>query len=89
MAKWKKIKRAPLIGDPKIDRVIKQIYSDMNKLVEAVNEGDSISKKEDNIGSPGDIRVVRNSDGLYAIEAKTDDGWITTTPSTMTIKGRS
>ena len=75
-------KRAPSSGDAKLDRIIRQVYSDINELINSVNSSDTNREKLNTDGKSGDIRVVKNSNGIYAIEAKTEDGWITTNVST-------
>ena len=61
-----------------IERSFRELYYLINHLFSKSNvyaEGQDISYK----GSPGDIRVVKvgetKTDPLYAIEAKTPDGW--------------
>lgn len=75
-------KRAPSLGDAKLDRIIQQVYADINELINSVNASDTNKEKLNTDGKSGDIRVVKNSNGIYAIEAKTEDGWITTNVST-------
>ena len=69
-------KRAPSVQDPELTRVISKIYDDMNEIINSVNQGDSTLEKDVTEGKSGDLRVVKDSNSNYFIEAKTDEGWI-------------
>ena len=71
-------KRPLTTGEPVLDRVLSDVYRDINEVINAVNSGDSNRVKPINTGKSGDIRVVKDStldDNNYFIEIKTDDGW--------------
>ena len=69
-------KRAPVVDDPQLSRVISRIYDDINEIINAVNQGDTSTQKASTEGKSGDIRVVKDSTDTYYIEARTDEGWI-------------
>ena len=70
-------KRAPKVEDPSLSRVIQKIYDDINSLINSVNQGNTSKEKPQSKGKAGDIRIVKNSEGLYSLEAMTNEGWIT------------
>ena len=78
-------KRAPVSDDKNITKILQQVYKDINEVINSVNSSSVNLEKLDTDGKAGDIRVVKNSNGIYAIEAKTEEGWITTNTSTITI----
>jgi hypothetical protein len=69
-------KRAPVVQDPQLSRIISRVYDDINEIINAVNQGDTSTQKASTEGKPGDIRVVKDSSGSYYVEARTDEGWI-------------
>ena len=69
-------KRAPRIDDPQLNRVVTQLYDDMNEIINAVNTFhlEEIASQ----GKIGDIRIVQlqeNNVDQYYIEFRTKDGW--------------
>ena len=67
-------KRAPKIPDPSVEKAIRQIYDDINELIDAVNvSGDSASSKVS--GKSGDTRVVKNADRTMTFQIRTQHGW--------------
>ena len=76
-------KRVPPVKDAEIAKAISKIYDDLNEVINAVNEGDSTEAKETKEGKSGDIRVVKDGEGKYFIEAKADEGWLRTIPGVM------
>ena len=74
MAKLKK--RSPVKSPPDMERVVQQIYDDINDVINAVN---TYSLDEvGTAGNIGDIRIVQDQSGSsskYYIEFKTRDGW--------------
>ena len=75
-------KRAPLVADPTVLRVVQQIYADINEIIDAVNQGDTTEDKPDSQGKTGDIRLIKDADGEYFLEAKSDEGWVQSTNAT-------
>jgi hypothetical protein len=69
-------KRAPVVDDPQLSRIISRIYDDLNEVINAVNQGDTSTQKATTQGKSGDIKIVKDSSGDYYVEAKTDEGWI-------------
>ena len=82
--KIKSQKTARSTGDKAVDRIISDVYNEINKLSDSVN----FSYKSDintRDGNPGDIRITQDksfdSDPAankreFYIEAKTEDGWV-------------
>lgn len=75
-------KRAPRTGNTDIDRVIGDIYTDLNEIIDAVNSSAS-PEKASHAGKSGDIRLIKNSKDAYIIEGKFEDGWAS---ATLTLK---
>jgi len=75
-------KRAPVIEDSQLNRVVNKIYDDINEIVSAVNQSDTSVKKATSIGKPGDMRIVKRDMNEYAFEARTTEGWIESTNTT-------
>ena len=67
-------KRAPKVKDADTERAIRQIYDDMNELIDAVNKaGDSASSKT--TGKTGDTRVSKKADNSMTFQIRTEHGW--------------
>jgi len=67
--------KAPQVKDPEVQRAIEKIYDDLNKLIDGVkNTKGSVTEEYD--GEPGDIRLVKAKSGVYTLEAKGDEGWV-------------
>ena len=75
-------KRAPVVQSLELNRVIIKIYDDINEIINSVNQGDTSVQKTATEGKPGDIRVIKDSGGLYYVEARTDEGWVQSTSDT-------
>ena len=69
-------KRAPVTQDSELNRVFSRIYDDMNELINAVNQGGTSEKKKTFEGKTGDLRIVKDANRKYFLEARTDEGWI-------------
>ena len=72
-------KRAPVVDDPQLSRIISKVYDDINEIINAVNQGDTSREKDTVSGKPGDMRIVKVGNGEYYLEAKTEEGWIRST----------
>jgi|TARA_R100000306_G_C4261340_1_gene85449 hypothetical protein len=69
-------KRSQTVNDSNLQRVIDKIYDDMNELIDAVNQGSTVEDKDEFSGKEGDIRVIKDNDGVgYEIQCRTSDGW--------------
>lgn len=68
-------KRPPISPDSDMNRIIQQIYTDLNEIINAVNQGDSKLEKLNTEGKSGDIRVSQEGTDTF-LEIKTDDGWM-------------
>ena len=75
-------KIAPRVGDTNIDRVIAKIYTDMNEIINSLNQKPTPHRK-DTSGKSGDIRLSQKGKSLYVIEGRFEDGWAETN---MTLK---
>ena len=70
-------KRAPHISADNLERVLAQVYDDINEVIDSVNQGDSVEEKKTYEGKSGDMRVTKDSDdSKYYLEMKSDDGWV-------------
>ncbi len=69
-------KRSQKINDNNLQRVVDRIYDDLNELIDAVNNRETRTAKEEFSGKEGDIRVVKSNDGTaYEIQGRTSEGW--------------
>ena len=67
-------KRAPKVDDANTDRAIRQIYDDINEVIDAVNQaGDSASSTI--AGKTGDSRVTKKGDNSMTFQIRTEHGW--------------
>jgi|TARA_Y100000034_G_C6757705_1_gene337250 hypothetical protein len=70
-------KRAPSSPTQEMQRIIQQIYDDINDVINSINVFQLSG--EGTQGKPGDIRIIKNQDQTstnYYLEFKTDDGWV-------------
>ena len=77
----------PVIADPAMSRVIRDMYEVINELIDAVGKYDT-SKPSGESGRVGDISVVKNEDNTYSISVKSGEGWVVSTAGTFTFQGR-
>tara|TARA_R100000353_G_C6505402_1_gene195263 strand:- start:801 stop:1052 length:252 start_codon:yes stop_codon:yes gene_type:complete len=69
-------KRSQRINENNMQRIVDKIYDDLNELIDAVNNRETINTAEESSGKEGDIRVVKSKDGSsYKIEGRTSEGW--------------
>ena len=71
-------KRAPHISADNLERVLAQVYDDLNEVIDSVNQSSSVEEKKTYAGKTGDMRVVQDQgdeEGYY-LEMKSDDGWV-------------
>ena len=69
-------KRSQRINDNNMQRVIDRIYDDLNELIDAVNNKDTVLVPDQTVGKEGNIRVIRSPDGgSYEIQGRTSEGW--------------
>ena len=72
-------KRSQKINENNAQRVVDKIYDDLNELIDAVNNRETIMDNEEFSGKEGDIRVVRAPNGTsYEIQGRTSEGWAKT-----------
>lgn len=70
-------KRAPHVSADNLERVLAQVYDDINEVIDSVNQGESVGEKKTYEGKSGDMRVIKDStDKKYYLEMKSDDGWV-------------
>ena len=72
------IKRAPAVLDKDMQRVITQIYDDINDLIKSINQSSTSGSTEKEVGKVGDLKIAQMSDLSYRIEARTEEGWTQT-----------
>lgn len=83
-------KRAPKVLPGKdVQRALEQIYTDMNEIIIAVNQGNTSVEKQATEGKSGDVRVKKGNDGAYKLEVKADEGWLESSTATFSFKNRS
>ena len=67
-------KKPPSISVDGMQRIVQQIYDDINDIINSVNQNEkdvrSLGK-----GKVGDIKVVKTSSKKHRLEAYTDEGW--------------
>tara|TARA_R100001530_G_C4234273_1_gene133521 strand:+ start:225 stop:491 length:267 start_codon:yes stop_codon:yes gene_type:complete len=68
-------KRPPVAPNAELSRIVQQIYTDLNEIIDAVNEGHTRGEKLNTEGKSGDIRVAQEGTDTF-LEIKTDDGWV-------------
>ena len=72
-------KRSLKVTDANMQRVVDKIYDDLNELISAVNNSNTVIDKDEFVGKEGDIRVVKSNDGTsYEIQGRTSEGWAKT-----------
>jgi uncharacterized protein (DUF1499 family) len=70
-------KRAPHISADNLERVLAQVYDDLNEVIDSVNQSSSVEEKKTYAGKTGDMRVIQDQgDKEYYLEMKSDDGWV-------------
>ena len=69
-----KTKRAPQVAIEGMERIIQQIYDDINDVIKSVNS--QLAYLEDSEGKIGDIKILSNDVNSYELRAKTRDGWV-------------
>lgn len=69
-------KRAPLVSVDNLERVLAQVYDDINEVIDSVNQGSTVEEKKTYQGKPGDVRVIKDADKKYYLEIKSDEGWV-------------
>ena len=70
-------KRAPHVSADNLERVLAQVYDDINEVIDSVNQGDSVEEKKTYEGKSGDMRVTKDSnDSKFYLEMKSDEGWV-------------
>ena len=70
-------KRAPHVSTDNLERVLAQVYDDLNEVIDSVNQGNSVEEKKTYEGKSGDMRVTKDSDdSKYYLEMKSDEGWV-------------
>jgi len=70
-------KRAPHISADNLERVLSQVYDDLNEVIDSVNQSSSVEEKKTYAGKTGDMRVIQDQgDKEYYLEMKSDDGWV-------------
>jgi len=76
-------KRAPHVSADNLERVLAQVYDDINEVIDSVNQGASVEEKKTYEGKSGDMRIIKDStDSKYYLEVKADEGWVRSTSDT-------
>ena len=69
-------KRAPLVSVDNLERVLAQVYDDINEVIDSVNQGSTVEEKKTYQGKSGDVRVIKDANKKYYLEIKSDEGWV-------------
>ena len=67
-------KKPPAGAVEGMDRIIQQIYDDINDVINSVNQSENAMRNLGK-GKVGDIKVVQASGGGDRIEVRTKNGW--------------
>jgi archaellum component FlaG (FlaF/FlaG flagellin family) len=67
-------KKPPTGAVEGMDRIIQQIYDDINDIINSVNQSENAMRNLGK-GKVGDIKVVQTSGGTDRIEVRTKNGW--------------
>jgi hypothetical protein len=67
-------KKPPTGAVEGMDRIIQQIYDDINDIINSVNQSENAMRNLGK-GKVGDIKVVQSSGGTDRIEVRTKNGW--------------
>ena len=67
-------KKPPAGAVEGMDRIIQQIYDDINDVINSVNQSEN-AMRDLGKGKVGDIKVVQTSSGTDRIEVRTQNGW--------------
>ena len=79
-------KSSPKVDPENMERVVQQIYTDLNEIINSVNSGKPSEAKKESSGKEGDLRLSKRSDGVYEIQGRTSEGWISATNLSFTTK---
>ena len=71
-------KKPPALTDATVSRALKQVYDDINELIDAVNSSQTTVEDKAFTGKEGDIRLIKKADGSYEIQGRASDGWVAT-----------
>ena len=70
-------KRAPHISVDNLERVLSQVYDDLNEVIDSVNQSSSVEENKTYAGKTGDMRVIQDQgDKKYYLEMRSDEGWV-------------
>ena len=59
-----------------INRVLQNVYDDINEIINAVNSNSQADSNDRTLGKQGDLKLVQNNNKSWEIHGKTDDGWV-------------
>tara|TARA_R110000765_G_scaffold164103_1_gene269138 strand:+ start:201 stop:473 length:273 start_codon:yes stop_codon:yes gene_type:complete len=70
-------KRAPHVSADNLERILAQVYDDLNEVIDSVNQETSVEERKGYEGKSGDVRVARDpTDKKYYLEMRADEGWV-------------
>lgn len=64
---------------------------ELERRVDALEKGISLANKgipENQEGVPGEIRIIKLDNGEFALQVKSEDGWLTSTSAAFTFRKR-
>ena len=67
-------KKPPTIAIEGMQRIVQQIYDDINDVVNSVNQNEKDMRSLGK-GKAGDIKIIKTSSKKHRLEAYTDEGW--------------
>lgn len=76
------IKTPPSVGDANIDRVIRQIYNDINEIIASLPSTQTSLPRES--APEGTVRVTKQTTDNFVLSVRTKEGWIDTKTGVMT-----
>jgi hypothetical protein len=77
-------KTAPQIDDPVLQRVIRQLYDDINEIIDRL--GEETAQDISPAGRVGEIRVVKTATDTYEVQVRHGEGWLVSEQFTLQTK---
>lgn len=78
----------PRTGFPNVDRALTELYNQVLKIEERTGEG-GLAAKQNYEGDAGLVRIIRTATGGYALHARSEDGWLTSTNVSFSFRDRT
>lgn len=75
-------KNPPSVGDANLDRVIRQIYNDINEIIANIPTTQTSLPRDQ--APEGSMKVTKETTDSFVLSVKTNEGWIDTKSGTFT-----